>query len=462
MKTLFIFLFIPLLGNAQTSFSRLYGGNDYDFGLAVQQTTDGGYMLFGQTSSFGAGYQDMYLIKTDDVGDVEWERTYGGTDWEHGISAQQTDDDGYILCGSYSGLGTDTLTLIRTDAQGNELWNKRYSGSVDRDVGQSVQQTADGGFIAVGFTSASPEENIFMVKTDGGGNLQWSKTHQFAGKQITRSVRQTSDGGYILAGSTSGLGASDQDLFLVRTNSIGDTLWTKRYGSESFEDGGRVEITSDGGFMLIGYEYFDGSVLLTKTDGLGNEQWAQSYGGPGLDIGYDVKQTNDGGYVVGGRYHDTISDSHHMYAFKTNSQGTLEWEYVYPERYRSDAYSVNLTSDGGFILLGSATDSTMGNFESDMYLLKVNDQGLASIAETAVNGVSMIAFPNPTTSTITLQTETPLSQAWLTDLTGRRLMQLQPNGGQWQVDLSALPHGMYLVEVFTEKGKRGVRKVVRE
>ncbi|HKL02212.1 MAG TPA: hypothetical protein VJ911_01000, partial [Cryomorphaceae bacterium] len=146
--------------SAQITFEKTFGGDENDFGFAVGQTTDGGYILFGQTQSFGNGLQDMYLVKTDEEGNETWSQTYGGLDYEFGISAQQTLDGGYILCGGYSGIGNDSLALIKTDSNGNEIWNNRFSGTASRDVGQFVQQTFDGGFIAVGFTGDAPSEDI--------------------------------------------------------------------------------------------------------------------------------------------------------------------------------------------------------------------------------------------------------------------------------------------------------------
>jgi len=266
----------------QITFQKTYGGADFDFGLSVQQTTDGGYILFGQTHSFGNGSQDMYLVKTDSLGNEQWSQTYGGADLEFGISAQQTTDGGYILCGAYSGIGNDSLALIKTDPSGNEVWNKRYSGSVDRDVGQFVQQTSDGGFIAVGFTGPSFAENIYMVKTDESGNEQWNKVHHSTGREFAEGVRQTSDGGYAVFGETSSTGFGGKDMFLVKTNSIGDTTWTKTYGTSSDEIGRSLYITADNGFILLGYEdSTGGNLYMVKTDESGNEQWSNYYGGSG-------------------------------------------------------------------------------------------------------------------------------------------------------------------------------------
>lgn len=130
MKTQLITTFIFTTAfnvNGQITFQNTHGGNGYDFGISVQQTTDGGYILFGHTDSLGNGSVEIYLVKTDDQGNEQWHQTYGGADFDIGISAQQTTDGGYILCGAYSGFGNDSLALIKTDPAGNVVLLMNFS-----------------------------------------------------------------------------------------------------------------------------------------------------------------------------------------------------------------------------------------------------------------------------------------------------------------------------------------------
>ena len=408
-------LLLCLLGScfftlqAQFNFVKTYGGINNDFGMSVQQTTDGGYILFGQTSSFGNGQQDMYLIKTDNQGNEQWSQTYGEATFEFGISAQQTSDGGYILCGAYSGLGNDTLALIKTDQSGNEVWNRRFSGSVNRDVGQFVQETSDGGFIAVGFTGVSFMEDIFIVKTDINGNLLWNKVHASLGREFAVGVRQTGDGGYIIVGETDAKGFGGKDLYLMKTNSLGDTTWTKTFGTSAQEIGRSIFITSDNGFILLGYEDSPGGNLyMIKTDALGTEQWSNYYGGVGWDLGYSVQQTSDGGYILGGRKENVSNGNHDMYCIKTNSTGAVQWEYTYPLGLMSDAISVQQTSDGGYVLFGTTTD-TVGTIDSDMYLVKVNSLGV-SVQIHKNSLVNVNAYPNPFTNYTTIKFDNIMNQ----------------------------------------------------
>lgn len=459
MKTTLLtsaFLIIILSTKSQVTFQKTYGGNGYDFGLSVQQTTDEGYILFGSTNSFGNGSQDMYLIKTDYLGNELWSQTYGGPDWEFGISAQQTTDGGYILCGAYSGVSDDTLTMIKTDQNGNEIWNKRYSGTVDRDVGQFVQQTSDGGFLAVGFTGPSFNEHIYMVKTDFSGNKEWSQVHESNGREYAVGVRETVDGGYILVGQTNNTPTGSTNMLLTKTDSSGDILWSKTFGTSSDEIGRSIYITDDNGFIILGYEDFaGGNLYLVKTDFLGNEEWSKYYGETGWDTGHSVQQTSDGGYILAGRKQDTVSDENHMYSIKTDPIGNVEWEYTYPNGIMSDASSLDQTSDGGYILLGSSLDTTGVN-NTDFYLVKTNGIGYASIDYKEIQSLKVNAYPNPFTEYTTIElndTRYPEFSVSLINSNGQVVKPtLKSKEGKVKIEREGLTSGLYYFKL-TSKGQ---------
>jgi hypothetical protein len=178
----------------------------------------------GYTESFGAGWDDIFLLKTDASGNVIWAKTYGGTNWDRAYSVQQTSDGGYIVAGATGsfGAGGSDIFLLKTDANGNVIWAKTYGGT-SLDEAYSVQQTSDGGYIVAGWTESfgAGGLDIFLIKTDANGNVQWAKTYGGTDWDRASSVQQTSDGGYIVAGYT-WPGASYSDVFLVKTDANGN------------------------------------------------------------------------------------------------------------------------------------------------------------------------------------------------------------------------------------------------
>jgi len=240
-------------GNIQ--WSKTYGGQGFDFANAVVRASDGGYVLAGQTDSFGAGGYDFYLIKTDSSGNVQWSRTYGGTKNDEAWSVARTSDGGYALAGFTKsfGAGGSDFWLVKTNALGNMQWNKTYGGPI-QDVASCVVQTSDGGYALAGETySYNVNSQVFFVKTDGSGNVQLSKMYGGTDSAGASSVTKTSDGGYALAGHIEYFGVDSSDAWLVKTDSSGNMQWSKTYGGTQDDRACSVVQTSDGKYVLAGY-----------------------------------------------------------------------------------------------------------------------------------------------------------------------------------------------------------------
>ena len=205
------------------SFAKTYGGAYDDEAFSVQQTSDGGYIVAGY--EYDPWGDDAFLIKTDAKGNIIWAKTYGGTGWDEAYSVQQTSDGGYIVAGwtRSFGAGRNDIFLIKTDAKGNIIWAKTYGGT-SSDYANSVQQTSDGGYIVAGETRSfgAGRNDIFLIKTDANGNVQWAKTYGGTSSDYANSVQQTSDGGYIVAGWTYSFGAGNYDIFLIKTDANGN------------------------------------------------------------------------------------------------------------------------------------------------------------------------------------------------------------------------------------------------
>lgn len=275
-----------------------------DGGNCVQQTTDGGYIIAGlfQMSC-------LLMLKTDSNGNEQWKNTYCGV-FDYASSVKQTSDGGYILVGGYTALpgGQSDVWLIKTDANGVKQWDQKIGIGVN-DYGCSVQQTTDGGYIIAGLRGVPLSEDVLLVKTDSSGTPVWIKTYGGANMDIGYSVEQTTDGGYIIAGETYSYGSGQNDFYLIKTDSSGNSLWTNTFGGTDYDDARSVHQTSDGGYIITGstksFGAGDYDIYLVKTDSGGNKQWDNTYGGANPDFGYCVEQTTDGGYIItGSKYGD--------------------------------------------------------------------------------------------------------------------------------------------------------------
>ncbi len=312
--------------------SKAFGGSLHDRAKAMQQTDDGGFILAGYTSSFGAGRYDMYLVKTDSSGNELWSKTFGGSEHDKAFAVQQTDDGGFVLAGETEPFGQEEedVLLVRTDASGNELWSNTFGGSED-EYAKAVQQTDDGGFVMVGKTTSfgAGKADFYLVKTDSNGNELWSKTFGGSEDDYGKAVQQTDDGGFALAGSTSSFGVDRSHMYLVKTDASGNELWSKTFSGNVAARAYAMQQTDDGGFVLAGYNVTSSDPLagdqldiyLVKTDANGNELWSNIIGGNDYDTAYAVQQTDDGGFVLAGKTWSFGAEDFNIYVVKTDADG---------------------------------------------------------------------------------------------------------------------------------------------
>ena len=304
-----------------------------------------------------------------------WEKTYY-TD-NKCYSVQQTNDGGYIFTGEsqyINQIGEGDLWLVKTDSYGNIMWEKMW-GTTGDDDGSSVQQTNDGGYIITGRTKETDTlscqyefTKIWLIKTNSSGDSIWSKKHTGSNIWIESGgvfVRQTFDNGYILLGSNE----------LIKTNNLVDTLWTKPfYYPEEWKS---VQQTTDGGYIITGHTQPFGNnnsdVSLIKIDGNGNQQWSQTYGGVFNEWGYSVQQTTDGGYIISGFTNSFGSGESDVYLIKIDSYGNQQWSQTYGGVDKERGESVQQTTDGGYIITGYT--ESYGNGGRDVYLIKTDGNG---------------------------------------------------------------------------------------
>ena len=361
-----------------TLWALSYGGSAWDAANSVQLTSDGGFIVAGRTESFGRGSGDVWIIRTNGSGDTLWTRTYGGTRFDGFRPAvQQTFDGGFVVATSTEsfGAGSWDVWLIRTDGSGGTLWTRTYGGT-DLDQGQSVQQLSDGGFIVAGATYSfgADSGDVWLIRTDASGDTLWTRT--YGGSRLDRgySVQETTGGGFIVTGFTYSFGADDGDVWLIRTDASGDTLWTRTYdGGAGWDNGSSVRETSDGGFVIAGVTGLrsdsTGNVWLIRSDASGDTLWTRTFGGTGLDFAESVEQTSDGGFILAGATESPDLGSRDVWVIRTDDLGNALWARTYGGVDYEVGYSVRQTADGGFVVAGVTKSYGAGN--GDVWLIRI-------------------------------------------------------------------------------------------
>ena len=370
-------------GEPYVEWEKTFGGDKNDYASSVQQTTDGGYIIAGWANGiFPYPYDirtseaDAYLLKIDSNGNKLWDKIFGGTKFDIASSVQQTTDGGYIIAGeTYSFGESSDIYVVKTDSNGNKQWEKTFGGTKE-DYAQSVQQTFDGGYIIAGdsnsFVDPYPVDgypNIYLIKTDSSGNKQWENTFGVKGvRDCAYSVQQTKDNGYIITGFTNSWGVNFgryADIYLIKTDPNGNKQWDRLFGSGIAQS---VQQTNDEGYIVAGIistSEKSGEFYLIKTDSNGDKQWERTFGGGDKEWAYSVQQTTDGGYIIAGETY-SFGESSDIYVVKTDSNGNKQWEKNVGGSGSESGRCIEQTIDGGYIIAGYAN--------SDIYLLKLSGE----------------------------------------------------------------------------------------
>jgi hypothetical protein len=475
MKTyISIIIVIFFLGNVSaqtpdTLWTRTFGGSGVDIGYSVCQTSDDGFIICGSTGSFGAGSDDIWLVRTDTNGDTLWSKTFGGSDSDLGAYVQKTGDGGFMVIGRTSPM--ERLCLIKTDAMGDTIWTKTCGFSTSLELGHCVQVTSDNGYAITGTLGGAEAKDVYLLRTDSNGDSLWMKRYQ---SEYTddmecvdsgNSVRQTTDGGYIIAGKIGDLFV--RNVRLIRTDAAGDTLWTKRYDLGDEINVHSVQQTSDGGFVISGE---NPGVVLIRTDSNGDTLWTKNYGGSSLSHGYDVQQLSDDGFIIAGSIGLGPGENWlfptRAWLIRTKADGDTLWTKKFGGGSGYDYFrSVLQTSDGGYIITGDTY--SFGGAEFDLWLVRLAPESTTKVDMGNLGKLDTIDFlqnyPNPFNSntriSYTIQ-NSDMTCLKIYDLLGREVYTLVnefKEKGSYSVllDASNLSSGIYF---YTLKGGNNFSK----
>ncbi|UCE65567.1 MAG: hypothetical protein JSU85_11955, partial [Candidatus Zixiibacteriota bacterium] len=317
-------------------------------------------------------------------GDTIWTRVYDAGVGQEIHSVEQTSDGGFVAAGYIGGSETADFLLLKTDSNGDMLWFRKYGAVDENEQAQSVKQTYDGGYIVVGwvkFRNIFDYWNIYMVRTDANGDTIWTWKYAGEGYAYGYDVEETPDNGFVIVGKTGDSATiDDYDAYLIKLDAAGDTVWTRVYGDHTNQDLYDVELTSDGGYVVTGH-YGDCSptcpgsydVLLMKVAANGDSLWGHTYGDSLVDIGYSVKATSDGGYIIAGSAESWTPGEKQAYFIKTNSNGDTLWTRLYGAgTFNDEAHSICETYSGNYATAGY---SELPDRNIEFYFLKLDPNG---------------------------------------------------------------------------------------
>ena len=376
---LLVFCALCPMAVVQASYwARSYGGAGEDVAYAVQAIPDGGYVVAGSTMSFGAGESDAWLLRLDARGDVVWQKTYGGASPDAIDSVRLTADGGFIVAGRTSSFGAGGVDawVLKLDASGNVVWQAAYGGA-GNETASSVVPTADGGYVVAGVTDSygAGDTDAWVLKLDANGGITWQRTYGGPGSDSANAVQPMPDGGYVIAGGTQSFGAGEGDAWVFKLDASGNIVWQRTYGGPHSDDATSVIPTADGGSVVSGTSYsIDWGVWLLRLDAGGDVIWQYAHVGAGSGgIRNSLQSTRDGGFVVAGYSLDYGKGGADAWLLKVDAGGNVVWQQTYGAAGTDAALSVAATADGGYVLAGYT--QSFGSGAGDAWILKVAADG---------------------------------------------------------------------------------------
>lgn len=460
---------LPVLAQfPEPAWYKSYGWIYLDEGESLQQTSDGGFLIAGYTYRSLTGGADVYLIKTDSHGNLEWEKFYGGAsdDWANCIRA--THDGYYILAGgtgSFDVEGSDVY-LLKVDENGELIWQRTFGGSLSEEA-LSVAPADDGGYIVAGHTTSfgAGSEDIYVVKTDDMGNPQWSKTFGGIYDDKAYAVQQTSDGGYIIGGGTNYFGIFPPDAILIKTSSTGDSLWTALLGGQQSDAGSAVIETFDSCYVLVGWTMSRGAgqhdVYVAKVNINGQLIWDETFGGDQTDIGRSVYQTFDGGFIIAGYSKSFGATDQDAYIIRLNFKGDSLWTDLAGGPDEDYAWDAIETADGGYAIAGWTRSFSRGS--KDAFLIRYDGATTHSDSHAELNLPAKTRlnqnYPNPFNPSTTISYSLNKSchvNLDVYDLLGRKvgtIIDSNQDAGNYRIvfDGSDLSSGVYIYRLQTDQ-----------
>ncbi|MCP4631565.1 MAG: T9SS type A sorting domain-containing protein [candidate division Zixibacteria bacterium] len=372
--------------NGDTIWTKTFGGVDDDKAYSVHQTIDGGYIV-GGTSWRPASLLDFIMIKTDSLGNEVGTKYYGGVETEDIGVVIPTSDGGYIMTGQSHSYGGRDVYVVKTNGSGDTLWTKTYGGSLE-DSGKDIKQTSDGGYIICGSTESygAGNDDVYLIKTDANGNMLWSRTYGDYKYDDGFQVLETADNGYIIAASTNSFSSpTPRDCYVIKTDNNGNVVWEKIFGGPKWDEALAISKTPKDDYIITGYKDLHGSsngdFYIIALDRIGDSLWTRVYGGINEDKAFAVAVLENGNYLVGGHTYSFGAGGRECWLLNIEGvdYNSLRLKYTAPDYTFDIKIDSTITKDFDIIAFDTTgyvkplCDSSWVSFDPDSIYLNPDD-----------------------------------------------------------------------------------------
>lgn len=505
-----LLFWVPFAAQPALQWQTTYGGSDQEVGTTVIETTDGGYLVVARTFSNDGdvpnmqGVADYYVVKLDSMGELVWQKTFGGSNHDWPYAAVETPDDGYVVVGYSRSLDGDVIGghgdrdawVIKLDKQGDLLWQKALGGS-GWDEAWSVDHASNGGIIIAGRSNSSDGDaagnsggslDYWVIKLNDEGEVEWQRTYGGSEEDSATFIKQATDGGYLISGETKSTDGDvtgnngNVDIWVIKIDHVGNLEWQNALGGAGLDSGRGIFEISDA-FIGSGHvsSYNSGDVSgsqgqfdfwVFRLDLNGNLVWQKTMGGSGPDWLQSGSLTPEGNLVVAGNIRSVDGDillnhgQDDIWLIEFNPNGEVLWQKSLGGVSWDVCYHVEATADGGYALTGTtwSTDGDVSGSEhkgsGDLWIVKLAPE---STPTSSLTTAPLSLFPNPAqqTTTLTVPAEYDVLHVEITDLPGRLLSVQQILNGE-NMNLQALHPGVYFVTAVAADGQRFVGKLLKE
>ncbi|HEY3358235.1 MAG TPA: hypothetical protein VGQ83_33615 [Polyangia bacterium] len=378
---------------AARGWARSYGGATYDWAQALDATTDGGYVIAGYTGSFGAGERDAWIVKLDGDGQIEWQRTYGGPAADEARAVRQTPDGGYLVAGLTAsfGAGATDVWVLKLDGAGVIEWQRTYGGAA-ADQANGLALLPGGGALVVGQTESfgAGDRDGWVLQIDAQGEVVWQRTYGGAGMDTASAVVALADGALVVGSAKSFTADGLPDVWVMRLDAAGVPRWQETLGGDNFDYGYAVAPTADGGFVVCGWTAsFGASVTdawVLKLTAAGAVEWQRAYRGDDVDAAEAVVPLPDGGYLLAGVTWSFGAGGKDFWLLRLDPAGDIVWQKTYGGPVWDWAHALQAGRDDTFVAAGHSM--SFGPGEYAMWVVKVDGDGACGTADGALGQVT--------------------------------------------------------------------------